>query len=198
MSRADQPDDPLARVEDDATAILARVRTGDERAADRLLPLVYDQLRRLARRLLRAEPPGISLQPTALVHEAYLRLIDQRKTDWKDRAHFMAVATTVMRRVLVDRARRRRADKRGGGQDRVELVEGLVGHSPEVGVLELDLVLSRLAEVSPRRAHVAALRVFGGLGIRDIVQVMDGTSERTVERDWAAARAWLKVELARG
>ena len=179
----------------ESTAILEELRSGDGSAADRLLPLVYDELRTLARGLLRTERPGHTLQPTALVHEVYLRLIAGR--NWKDRAHFIAVATTAMRHILVDHARQRRTDKRGGGQKRVTLDEGLVADDRrDVGILEVDGALTRLADVDARRAEVTKLRIFGGLGAEEIAEVL-GLSRRTVERDWRAGRAWLSAELQR-
>jgi len=180
---------------EEATLHLSELRSGDGTAVERLLPLVYDELRALARRLLRRERPDHSFQPTDLVHEAYLRLIDQRKRDWKDRAHFIAIATTVMRRILVDHARRRGAEKRGGGQERVSLDAAVVSDGRgDVSILEMDTALGRLADLDPRRAEIAGLRIFGGLGAEEIAEVLD-LSRRTAERHWRTARAWLIVEL---
>ena len=180
---------------DVTSVILQELRRGDPTAADRLLPLVYDELRGLARGLLRNERRGHTLQPTALVHEAYLRLVDQRNCDAGDRVQFIAVATVVMRRILVDHARRRGAEKRGGGQERVTLDEGLVGDGRcEVGILDIDRALTRLEDIDARRAEVARLRIFGGLRPNEIAEVL-GLSRSTIEREWRGARAWLSVEL---
>ena len=178
-----------------STVILQELRSGDPTAADRLLPLVYDELRSLARNLLRRERSDHTLQPTALVHEAYLRLVDQRNCDAKDRARFIAIAANVMRRILVDHARRRGADKRGGGQRRISLDEGLLStEQREVDILDVDRAMSRLEQVDPRHAEVARLRVFGGLSIEEIASALE-MAHRTVERSWRAARAWLSTEL---
>jgi RNA polymerase sigma factor (TIGR02999 family) len=179
----------------DATAILAGGLDGP-RAADRLLPLVYDQLRALAASYLRAERPDITLQPTALVHEAYLRLIANDRIDWKGKTHFLAMAATQMRRILVDHARARDAHKRGGGQRTITLDEEvLAGVKPSVSLLALDEALLRLAARSGRQARVAELKIFGGLQTREIALSV-GVSERTVKEDWRVARAWLMKELA--
>jgi len=146
------------------TLILEDLRGGKPEAADRLMPLVYDDLRRQARKLLGRERPGHTLQPTALVHEAYLRLVDQERTDWKGRAHFLAIATILMRRILVDHARKRSAGKRGGGLRKVTLDEGLISRGGDaLDILQLDEMLDRLASLDERRGEVASLRLVGGM-----------------------------------
>jgi RNA polymerase sigma-70 factor (ECF subfamily) len=160
------------------------------------LALVYEDLRGRARGLLARERKGHTLQPTPLVHEAWLRLIDQDRATFEGRAHFLAIATTVMRRILVDHARKRDATKRGGDMQRVTLDEelGLPQTEAGISVLDLDRMLTRLAEVDARRAEVASLCLFGGLEPKEIAEAQ-GTSRRTVERDWKAARAFLLAEL---
>jgi RNA polymerase sigma factor (TIGR02999 family) len=155
------------------------------------MPLVYDELRRRAAAYLRRERRGDTLQPTALVHEAYLRLVDQRRAVWHNRAQFFAVASQMMRRILVDRARARKMVKRSGRWARVTLdEEGRVSHPRDVDVLDLDAALTRLAEFDPRKSRIAELRFFGGLSLEEAGHVLD-LSVATVERDWQAARAWL-------
>lgn len=153
------------------------------------MPLVYRDLRRRAGAYFRRERPGHTLQPTALVHEAYLRLVDQRQLAWKNRAQFLALAAQMMRRILVDHARARAAAKRGG--IRVTLVEGLVaGTSPQPDLLDLDEALSELAELDERQAHLVELRFFGGLSIEETARALD-VSVATANRDWVTAKAWL-------
>lgn len=177
------------------TRLLEEIRSGDDRAADRLLPLVYDELRRLARTYLREERPGHTLQATALVHEAYLRLVDQTRVQWQGRAHFFAVAAQAIRRVLVDHARGRGREKRGGNAPRLSLDEVIeVGAAPDTDLLELNRVLEALAEQHPIPARVVELRFFGGLTSEEAAEVL-GSSTRTVERQWQFARAWLYREL---
>ncbi len=170
---------------------------GDQSAFDELLPLIYGELRRLARRYLRRERPNHSLQPTALVHEAYLRLVDQRQIQWQNRAHFFGAAAQVMRRILIDHARQHGAAKRGGAEQRVTLDEDLA-FAPErdFNLLVLDGALNRLAEVDPQMSRLVELRFFGGLSIDETAEVM-GVSEATVTRQWRAAKAWLHRELSR-
>ena len=163
----------------------------DPAAPDRLLPIVYGELRRLAASYLRRERPGHTLQPTALVHEAYLRLVDQRQVDWSNRAQVMGLAAVMMRRILVNHARDRAADKRGGGAEHVPLT--LAGESigaAEVNVLDLHEALDRLAETDPRKARIVELKFFGGLTNDEIAETLR-MSVATVERDWKFARAWL-------
>jgi RNA polymerase sigma factor (TIGR02999 family) len=173
-------------------------RGGDtgERATSALAELLYPELRQLAGRLMRRERSNHTLQPTAIVHEAFMRLVDQQTIDWQDRAHFLGVAAKVMRRILVEHARRRNAAKRGGGAHQVTLDETVVpasGSAP--GLLAVDEVLTRLAGVDRRSAEVAELRIFGGLTVREIAEELH-VSPRTVNGDWAMARLWLSRELA--
>jgi RNA polymerase sigma-70 factor (ECF subfamily) len=176
------------------TQLLKAMRTGDERAAEELLPLVYQELHRLARSYMRRERAEHTLQPTALINEAYLRLA-QGDIDWQNREHFIGVAARVMRRVLVDYARQHNANIRGGGLKRVELEEWLAISPERIDeVVSLDEALSRLAEENPRQARVVELRYFGGLSIEQIAALL-GIAERSVKRDWAVARVWLFREL---
>lgn len=178
------------------TALL-RARSADEGAlSERLLELVYPELKQIARRQLARERRGHTLQTTALVHEAYLRLVDQRLADWRDRGHFFAVASTLMRRVLVDYARARLAAKRAHEPVTLTAAAEVGGAEAAFEVLDLDRTLQRLAEAYPRPARVVELRYFGGLELREIAEVL-GVGERTIKRDWAFARAWLARELPR-
>ena len=174
-----------------ATGLLIAWGGGDESARERMLPLVYDELRRLAAAYLRRERPGHTLQPTALVHEAYVRLIDQRQVDWSNRAQFVGLAAVMMRRILVNHARDRAAGKRGGGAEHVPLT--LAGDrlgSPEMDVLDLHDALEKLAEVDERKSRIVELKFFGGLTTDEIAETL-GVSRATVEREWTFARAWL-------
>jgi RNA polymerase sigma factor (TIGR02999 family) len=189
--------------EGEVTAIVARLKgTGaaGQVSAEKLFPHVYDELRMLARRYLSRERPGHTLQPTALVHEAYIKLVDQSKVDWQGRTHFFAVGARVMRNLLIDHARAKGRAKRGGGQRKVTLAEGLTPlGSCELdaeGLLALNEGLDRLAKLDPRQAEVVELRFFGGLTVPEVAMLLD-VSPRTVEGDWAHARAWLKRELSR-
>ena len=169
-------------------------RSGDDDALHRLLPLVYEELRRVARRHLRRERPDHTLQTTALINEAYLRLIDQGGVEVTDRCHFVALTSHLMRQILVDHARARLAKKRDGGF-RITLAEDLAVAEPsESDVLAVDEALSRLAALDPQQARVVELRYFGGLSIRETAEVLE-VSEATVKRDWATARAWLHREI---
>jgi RNA polymerase sigma factor (TIGR02999 family) len=176
------------------TELLLAWGGGDAAALDALLPAVYDELRRQAGRALRRETPGHVLQPTALVHEAYLRLVDQRRARWENRAQFFGVAAELMRRILVDHARSRQAAKRGGGAQQVTLADDAATAEPAFDVLALDDALTRLAALDPRQARVVALRYFGGLDI-DETAVALGVSPATVKREWVVARAWLRRAL---
>jgi RNA polymerase sigma factor (TIGR02999 family) len=179
----------------DVTTLLYAWREGDPGARDRLMLVVYDELRRRAAAYLRAERQGHTLEPTALVHEAYLRLVNQDRTDWQNRAHFFAVASQMMRRILIDHARGGRRAKRSGRLVRVELTEGVADHQPhDVEVLDLDRALSRLAEIDERKSRIAELRFFAGLSLAEIGRVLN-ISVATVERDWQTARAWLYAAL---
>jgi RNA polymerase sigma factor (TIGR02999 family) len=179
----------------DATAILARVAAGDESAVAVLLPLVYEELRALARAYLGFERRDHTLEPTALVHEAFVRLADQTRVDWKGRAHFCAVAATAMRRILADYARQHRAQKRGGDRRRVPLTSIATpsDHSP-ADVVSLDEALDDLARLDPRQYRVVELRFFGGLTVEEVSTLL-AVSVSTVEADWRMARAWLKTKL---
>jgi RNA polymerase sigma factor (TIGR02999 family) len=180
----------------DVTRILSDVAQGDPQAASQLLPLVYDELRRLAAQKLAHEPSGQTLQPTALVHEAYLRLVGGGEDQpWNSRGHFFAAAAEAMRRILVENARRKKYRKHAGGRTRQELDPEQIA-SPEVSadLLELDGALTRLAAVEPRVAQLVQLRYFGGLTLKQAAAVL-GVSPRTANSDWAYARSWLLAEL---
>jgi RNA polymerase sigma factor (TIGR02999 family) len=178
------------------TELLALAAAGDRPALDRAFPLVYDELRRLARRQLRREAEGHTLGSVALVHEAYLRLVDQTRGQWRDRAHFLAIAATAMRRILVDHARRHRALRRGGGARRVPLesLDALAAEERAGLLVELDEALSRLAALDERQARVVECRFFGGLTEEETAEAL-GIGLRTAKRDWAKARSWLYGEL---
>jgi RNA polymerase sigma factor (TIGR02999 family) len=187
----------MAALSHDVTELLRAWSDGDLGARDRLVPLVYQELRRRAAAHLRRERPGHTLQPTALVHEAYLRLIDQQHAVWQNRAQFFGIASQMMRRILVDRVRARRMAKRSGRWSRVMLDDGIaVTHNPDVDVLDLDSALTRLATFDTRKSQIAELRFFAGLSLEETGQAL-GISRATVERDWQAARAWLFRELSR-
>lgn len=177
------------------TRLLQEWTGGDRAARDRLIAVVYDELRRIAQRYMRKEPAGHTLQPTALVNEAYLRLIDQ-DTPWQNRAHFFAIAAQVMRRILVDRARARDSAKRGGKHGRTTLSDVAEIDHRGVDLLALDQALTALAELDPRQSSVVELRFFGGLTIRETAEVL-GVSHTIIEREWSLARAWLRRELER-
>jgi RNA polymerase sigma factor (TIGR02999 family) len=173
------------------TKLLQAWSEGDEASRDQVVSLVYGDLRRRAARHLRAERRGHSLQPTALVHEAYLRLIDQTRVQWQNRAHFFAVAAEVMRRILVDHARRRGAAKRGGPACAVPLDDDVAAaESRDIGMVDLDDALTELARLDPQQGRIVELRFFGGLSIEEAAEVL-GISAATVKRDWRVAKAWL-------
>lgn len=175
----------------DVTRILSAIDQGDSRAAERLLPLVYDELRKLAAARLAQEKPGQTLQATALVHEAYLRLVDvDRVQPWNSRGHFFAAAAEAMRRILIDQARRRRRPKLGGDRRRVELDEALVISQPREDLLDLDEALTQLAEAEPIKAELVKLRYFAGLSIEEAAACLN-LSPATAKRYWTVARAWL-------
>ena len=187
----------MRRTQDEVSGLLQAWSDGDHEARDRLVPIVYDELRRRAAALMRRERSGHTLEPTALVHEAYLRLVPQDRAGWRNRAQFFAVASEMMRRILVDRARARKMAKRSGQWSRVTLVEDAAQTSPrEVDVLDLDTALDELLAFDRRKARVAELRFFGGLSLEEIGIVLD-TSVATTMRDWQAARAWLFRRLNR-
>ncbi len=189
--------DPKDRV----TEILAGLGKADSVSAEDLFPMVYDELRRLARSYLYRETPGHTLQPTALVHEAYLKLVDQTRADWQGKTHFYAVGAHVMRRLLVDHARERGAQKRGGGWQAVTLAgvgEDFVGEALDrEQLLDLNTALEKLAELDERESLVVTLRFFGGLTVEQVAEAV-GVSKRTVENDWRHAQAWLRKELSQG
>lgn len=179
----------------DTTQLLRAWASGDSEALDELTPRVYGELRRVAARLLRNERPGLSMQSADLVHEAYLRLVNARELHWQHRAHFFAVAATLMRRILVDRARRRAAGKREGKLQPLDLTRGLdVAAARSRELIALDDALKALAEVDPRKSRIVELRYFGGLSIKETAEVVNVSSD-TVMRDWKIARAWLLTEL---
>lgn len=181
------------------TQLLAAASQGDSSAREELVPLIYAELKRLAQRRLARERPNHTLQPTALVHEAYLRLIDQPRADWRNRSHFYAVASEIMRRVLVDYARRRQAAKRGVAvQVRLEEAAACPEKGEDQGgsVLAVEAALTELARMDPRKGRLVELRFFGGLSIEEAAEVL-GVSPGTVMRDWTLAKAFLKKELAR-
>jgi RNA polymerase sigma factor, TIGR02999 family len=180
----------------DVTGLLLAWSGGDATAGERLLAAIYDELHRQAARAMRREGDAHTLQATAVVHEAYLRLVDQRRVEWRSRAHFFGVAAQMMRRVLVDHARARLADKRGGALQRVTLGHASAGSEPDadLDVLALHDALERLAALDPGQARLVELRYFGGLGIEDTAEAL-GVSPATVKREWAVARAWLRREL---
>ena len=188
-----EPDPPSG-----VTELLRRWNSGDREAMDRLMPIVYDELRRLAAGYLKGERPGHTLQPTALVHEAYLRLVRQDRVEWQNRAHFFGIAASMMRRVLVDHARRRQAEKRDAGGFRLTLQLGEAfeaARDPEL--LELDQALGRLERLDADQARVVELRFFGGLTVEETAVVL-GISTATVQREWRTAKAFLRDEMASG
>jgi RNA polymerase sigma factor (TIGR02999 family) len=182
----------------EVTALLQAWSAGDHAALDRLAPLVNRELRRLARAYLRREGPGHTLQTSALVNEAYLRLIDQRQARWQNRAHFFGLAAQLMRRILIDHARRQQYAKRGGGALRVSLDESAaVTEARAVELLAVDEALERLAALDARKGRIVELRFFGGLNLEETAEVM-GISSPTVQREWRAAKAWLHRLLTEG
>jgi RNA polymerase sigma factor (TIGR02999 family) len=181
----------------EVTELLRAWGGGDEQALERLAPLVYQELRRIARRYMAHERPDHTLQATALVNEAYLRLVDVKGVSWHDRAHFFAISAQTMRRILIDLARARCYQKRGGGQEPVSFDESLVIQGqPGADLLALDGALNTLAAMDPRRSRVVELRFFGGLTVEETAEVLT-VSPETVMRDWKLAKAWLRRELSR-
>lgn len=184
--------------EADVTELLSALANGSPSAAEKLIPLVYDELKRLARAFMRRERPDHTLQTTALVHEAYLRLVRQEAVDWRGRSHFFAISAHLMRQVLIDYARAHLRKKRGGATVVLPLDDALVfspEHSEEL--LKLDEALGRLARVDARQSRIVELRFFGGLRVEETAEYL-GISPKTVKRDWAVAKAWLHGELRRG
>jgi RNA polymerase sigma factor (TIGR02999 family) len=184
---------------EEVTRLLAEISGGNRQAESELIPLVYNELRRIAANLMRQERPNHTLQPTAVVHEAYLRLIRQQAVSWQSKAHFLAVAATLMRRILLDYARARGRQKRGDKVPRLPLEqEHLVfSENKSEELIALDRALSRLAEVDPRQSQVVELRYFGGLTVEETAAAL-GISPKTVKREWSVARAWLRREIRIG
>jgi RNA polymerase sigma-70 factor, ECF subfamily len=183
---------------DEVTALLLAWRAGDDRALEQLIPLVYTELRRIARNYMRKEQAGHTLQTSALVNEAYLRLLGAQQINWQNRAHFFAISSTLMRRVLVDTARARQARKRGGSAYQVILEEGTTGGAgQQENLVALDEALTALAETDERKCKVVELRFFGGLKENEIAEVLQ-VSPETVRRDWRLAKSWLLRFLRRG
>jgi RNA polymerase sigma factor (TIGR02999 family) len=186
-----------AQFPEDVTQLLLAWNRGDRGALDQLIPLVYDELRRAAKRYMRRERTGHTLQTTALVNEVYMRLIDAESVRWQDRAHFFAIAAQLMRRVLVEFARRRQQQKRGGDLQQVTLDEALmVADNRSLDLVALDDALNALASLDQRQSQVVEMRFFGGLSEDEIAEVL-GVSPRTVRNDWSMAKAWLLRELSR-
>jgi RNA polymerase sigma-70 factor (ECF subfamily) len=179
----------------DVTVLLSELQKGDPDAASKIIRLVYEELRRLAGHYMRQEHPDHTLQATALVHEAYLKLINQRSVDWQGRAHFFGIAAQLMRRILIDHARGHLREKRGGAQQALPLDEALT-FSPEQSseLIQLDEALERLAKLDARQSKIVELRFFGGLSTEEAAEFL-GISSKTVKRDWSLAKAWLHGEL---
>jgi RNA polymerase sigma-70 factor (ECF subfamily) len=188
----------MANARGEVTVLLGELKLGHKDALERLMPLVYRELRRLAGRCMRDERPGHTLQPTALVHEAFLRLVDQDRADWQNRAQFVGVAGQLMRRLLVDHARGRRALKRGIPVSmNEEIFNRAVGADHTEEILAVDEILGRLAELDPQQARIVELRYFAGLSVEETAEAM-AISPRTVKRDWAMAKGWMKIQLEIG
>jgi RNA polymerase sigma factor (TIGR02999 family) len=181
----------------DVTRLLVRLTEGDRGVLDDLLPVVYGELRKLASSYLRRERVGHTLQPTALVHEAYMRLVDQTQVQWQNRAHFFGVAAQMMRRILVDHARAHEAEKRGGEFQKLSLDENIdVSGERDVNLVALDDALNLLAEIDPQKMKIVELRFFGGLSVEETAEVL-GVSAPTVKRQWRMAKAWLYGQVKR-
>jgi RNA polymerase sigma factor (TIGR02999 family) len=194
MQRASQPGEPAA---EDISTLLRAWSNGDQSALERLTPVVYGELHRLARRYMKGERSGHSLQTTALVNEAYMRLVDYERMQWQNRAHFFAVSAQLMRRILVEHARRHNL-KRGGGVQHVSLDHAaLVDSDQDADLVALDDAMNGLARIDPRKVQVVEMRFFGGLSVEETAEVLK-VSPVTVKRDWRAARAWLYRELTGG
>lgn len=180
----------------ETTEILTEITQGDQRNVDRLMTKVYTELLRIASYYLAPEDPGNTLQPTALVHEAFVRMVDQRNVEWQGRAHFLAIAAQMMRRVLVDHARSKKRLKRGGGRQRLSLREdATISRERDADVLAVEEALTKLAELDPLQARIVEMRFFGGMTVDEVAEVL-GLSKRSVERHWTVIRAWLRRELA--
>ena len=177
------------------TSVLVSIDAGNRSVADRLLPLVYDELRSMATRFLRRERTGHTLEPTELVNEAYLRLVDYDRVEWQGKTHFFAAGAEAMRRILVDHARRKLRKKRGERPQRVELTDKLqISSGDETDVLDLEAALEKLEKLDPHQARIVELRFYGGLTVQEVANAMD-LSKRSVEREWTMIRAWLRREL---
>ncbi len=186
----------MSQAPQNVTQLLIGWGQGDKEALDRLVPIVYDELRRQAARYLRHERAGHTLQTTALIHEAYLRLIDQKNVHWQNRAHFFGIAAQLMRRILVDHARTRKRAKRGGSDIRVPLEDAVaIARAPQLDVVALDEALNRLAEIDEQQGKIVELRFFSGLTVEETAEVL-GISPATVKRDWSMAKAWLHREIS--
>ncbi|HET6883973.1 MAG TPA: ECF-type sigma factor [Pirellulales bacterium] len=187
----------LQRTARDLRHISAGLATSD-RMVDQLVPLVYDELRRVAGRYLRRESPGNTLQPTALVHEAFLKLAEQQRVDWQGRTHVLAIGAKAMRRILVDHAKRKRRTRHGGGFKRIELDEtAALSPQRDEDLLAVDEALEKLATIDARQATIVELRFFGGMTVAEVAESL-GVSKRTVESEWTMVRAWLRRELEKG
>lgn len=181
----------------DVTRLLTDLRSGNRDALDQLLPLVYSEMRRIAARALRGERDDHTLQPTALVHEAYLKMVGGENVPWQNRAHFLGCAARVMRHILVDHARAHRAGKRGGAGQKVTLTDALgIAQSTDVDLVALDDALKAFALVDEQKSQIVEMRYFGGLTEEEVAEVL-GVSERTVRRGWTMAKAWLRREMSR-
>lgn len=184
------------RIPGDVTQLLVQWKGGDRESLDRLIPLVYKELRLIAQRFLREEKPGHTLQSTALVHEAYLRLVDQSQMNWQNRAHFFGVAATIMRNILVDHARARQANKRGGPAPKLSLDEAVaLPQKRDLELIAVDDALLNLSSFDPQQSRIVELRFFGGLTIEETSEVL-GISESTVKRDWILAKTWIGRTLS--
>ena len=180
---------------ENVTELLVDWGNGDKEALDRILPIVYDELRKQAARYLRRERAGHTLQTTALIHEAYIRLVDQRNVRWQNRAHFFGISAQLMRRILVDHARTKRRAKRGGSDIKVALDEGdLIATGPDVDVIAVDQALERLSKIDEQQSKIVELRFFSGLTVEETAEVLK-ISPATVKRDWSMAKAWLHREI---
>jgi RNA polymerase sigma-70 factor (ECF subfamily) len=187
----------VSRSSNQITELLENWSRGDPKAREALMPLVYDELRRLASSYLRQERSDHTLQPTALVHEAYLRLVDQKNVHWKDKGHFFAITAQLMRRILVDHARSHLAEKRGSGAAKVPLEDAVVMSKERPDeLLTLDESLTRLGRMDPQQARIVELRIFAGLSVEDTAALL-GISPATVKRDWSMAKAWLSLEIGK-
>jgi RNA polymerase sigma-70 factor, ECF subfamily len=186
---------PVMSENQEVTILLTALTRGDDGAGSKLIPVVYDELRRLAGSYMRRERVDHTLQATALVHEAYLKLVEQRSVNWQSRAHFFGVAAQLMRRILIDHARGHTREKRGGEQKKVSLDEAFVFSEQQADeLLAVDDSLNRLEKIDPRQARVVELRFFGGLSVEEAAEVL-GVSPKTVKRDWSVAKAWLYADL---